>query len=235
MQWFASHQTGDFVWKPQWKNLRSASNSILTHNMPFDLYSIRHTCGPDKNVCDNFDFMSIPGDMSNFRAEPITDGNIESKADLLMEQYERTASLFTHNVALIPLGDDFRYSYEIEFDQQYQNYKRLMDFINSNSASRYKNATISFGTASNYFQVIKERQKSDFPSLSGDFFPYADIYNAGQPAYWSGYFTTRPFHKLLSRILEQNLRSLEILFTLSLNRIGQNNFSRDYDKIIKVS
>lgn len=216
---------------------------MLTHNMPFDIYSIKHSCGPHPFICLNFDFRKIPGEYTEYsiKAQFITEENIQSKADLLMEQYTRTASLFPHNVALIPVGDDFRYNHEKEFNQQYENYKKLIDFINANSVARYKNATIQFGTPVDYFREIEERQKHKFPSLVGDFFVYADIFNEGRPAYWSGYFTTRPFYKLMSRDLEHNLRSLEILFTLAFNKARQNEqsnafkvYEKNYEKIIQV-
>ena len=40
------------------------------------------------------------------------------------------------------------------------------------------------------------------------------MFSEGIPAYWSGYFSTRPFMKQLSRELEANLRAAEILFTV---------------------
>ena len=43
---------------------------------------------------------------------------------------------------------------------------------------------------------------------------YSDVFSEGIPAYWSGYFSTRPFMKQLSRELEANLRAAEILFTV---------------------
>lgn len=242
-QWFAKHQAGDFLWKPHWDSPSSKEHTMLTHNMPFDIYSIKHSCGPHPFVCLNFDFRKIPGEYTEYsiKAQFINDDNIQAKSDLLMEQYTRTASLFPHNVALIPVGDDFRYNHEKEFNQQYENYKKLIDFINANSASRYNNATIQFGTPVDYFRAIEERQKHKFPSLVGDFFVYADIFNEGRPAYWSGYFTTRPFYKLMSRDLEHNLRSLEILFTLAFNKARQNEqsnafkmYEKNYEKIIQV-
>lgn len=243
-QWFAKNQASDFHWKPHWNSANSKQHTMLTHNMPFDIYSIKHSCGPHPFVCLNFDFRKIPGEYTEYsiKAQFITEENIQAKADLLMEQYTRTASLFTHNVALIPIGDDFRYNHDREFNQQYENYKKLIDFINLNSASRYKNASVQFGTPVDYFRTIEERQKHKFPTLVGDFFVYADIFNEGRPAYWSGYFTTRPFYKLMSRDLEHNLRALEILFTLAFNKARQNEqsnafkvYEKNYEKIIQVS
>ncbi|XP_050085096.1 alpha-mannosidase 2 isoform X2 [Anopheles aquasalis] len=239
-QWFARHRYGDFLWKPYWKGSAASTNdhTLLTHNMPFDIYSIKHSCGPHPFICLNFDFRKIPGEYTEYsiKAQFITQENIEAKADLLMEQYSRTASLFPHNVALIPVGDDFRYNKEKEMEQQYTNYKKLIDYINEHR-KKY-NAEISFGTPVDYFNAIRERYDR-FPTLKGDFFVYADIFNEGRPAYWSGYFTTRPYYKILSRELEHNLRSLEILFTIAFNRARQEGssnafkiYEKNYEKMI---
>lgn len=252
------------MWEPYWTHSgEHGVPSLLTHNMPFDIYSIKHSCGPHPFVCLNFDFRKIPGEMGGWtiefdwifslifffiflrsgeyteysiKAEFITDENIEAKATLLMEQYSRTASLFPHNVALIPVGDDFRYNKEKEVEQQYTNYKRLIDYINSH---KWKyNAEISFGLPKDYFRAIRERYEK-FPSLKGDFFVYSDIFTEGRPAYWSGYFSTRPMYKILSRELENQLRSLEILFTVSFNSARQSKnsnalrvYEKNYEKII---
>lgn len=153
-----------------------------------------------------------------------------------MDQYARTASLYPHNVALIPVGDDFRYNKEKEVEQQYTNYKKLIDYINAHK-DVYK-AEIGFGLPKDYFQAIADRYQQ-FPSLKGDFFVYSDIFTEGRPAYWSGYFSTRPMYKILSRELENQLRSLEILFTISFNAARQTKninalrvFEKNYEKII---
>ena len=162
------------------------------------------------------------------------------KIDDLVGQYGRTASLFTHNVALVLVGGDFTYSKNEEFNQEYEKYKKIINFINANG-DRYNGAKAQFGTPSEYFQEIQERQggKFKFPSLVGDFFPYADIFSSGTPAYWTGYFTTRPFHKLMSRELEHNLRNAEILFTIAYNKAtGFKNIVKqmemDYVDIVEL-
>ncbi|XP_033166690.1 alpha-mannosidase 2 isoform X1 [Drosophila mauritiana] len=246
-QWFARQQSGDFIWKPYWRSRKdkdSAAGSLLTHNMPFDIYSIKGSCGPHPFICLNFDFRKIPGEYTEYsvKAQFITDDNLESKAQLLLEQYARTASLYPHNVALIPVGDDFRYNKDREVDQQYQNYKKLIDHIMANR--RLYNADIRFGTPSDYFEAIKERMKDHtpgFPTFKGDFFVYSDIFSEGRPAYWSGYFTTRPFYKLLSSELEHQLRSAEIVFTLAYNTARQAKrenaikiYEKNYELIINA-
>lgn len=156
-----------------------------------------------------------------------------------MEQYGRTASVSPYNVALVPVGDDFRYDHDIEWDQQYTNYKKLFDFIKAHP-ERYHGAEVGFGTPSDFFRTLRERSGNELPSLRGDFFVYSDVFTEGRPAYWSGYYTSRPYWKVLDRELENNLRSTEILYAFALNDAKRRKLAtaklleRNYEKLIKA-
>ncbi|XP_045510429.1 alpha-mannosidase 2 [Colias croceus] len=218
-QWFAQKQIEEFYWMP---GFSSNKPSLVIHNQPFDIYSIKSTCGPHPAICLSFDFRKIPGEYSEYTAkhEDITEQNLHSKSKTLMEEYDRIGSLTTHNVVLVPLGDDFRYDYGIEFDAQYVNYMKMFNYINKHK--EIFDADVSFGTPVDYFNAVKERHGS-IPTLRGDFFVYSDIFSEGKPAYWSGYYTTRPYIKIVARQFEHHLRAAEILFTLVSNFLRQSN------------
>ncbi|XP_023937479.2 alpha-mannosidase 2 isoform X2 [Bicyclus anynana] len=215
-QWLAQRQIEEFYWVTGWEH---EEPSMIVHNMPFDIYSIKSTCGPHPAVCVGFDFRKIPGEYTEYTAkyEEITERNLPGKARALVEQYRRIGSLTPHNVVLVPLGDDFRYEHGVEFDAQYANYMKMFAYINSHSDLH---AEVSFGTPADYFTAVRERH-NDVPTLKGDFFVYSDIFSEGKPAYWSGYYTTRPYLKILARQFEHQLRSAEILFTLAWNSLAQ--------------
>ncbi|GFV34858.1 alpha-mannosidase 2x [Trichonephila clavipes] len=109
---------------------------ILCHTMPFYSYDIPHTCGPDPKVCCQFDFKRLPGNKVNcpWRVPPvpITQENVADRAWLLLDQYRKKAQLFFRtDVVMIQLGDDFRYDKAHEWDQQFNNYQKIFDYINS--------------------------------------------------------------------------------------------------------
>ncbi|XP_060063036.1 alpha-mannosidase 2-like [Ylistrum balloti] len=211
----ARNKSLEFQWRQAWDS--SQKTDILCHTMPYMLYGTKHTCGPNPDVCLMFDFWQAESLARRSFSKPITVTNVEVLATALYKQYKSKASLYRYNTILVPLGDDFRYDRESEWDQQYQNYDMLMQYMNTKEEW---NVDIKFGTLSDYFNAVRKSEEKlkqenpdkQFPSLSGDFFPYSDKNNA----YWSGYFTTRPFDKKFSRDVQANLRAAEMLFTLTI-------------------
>ena len=163
------------------------SSDILCHMMPFYSYDVPHTCGPEPKVCCQFDFKRMRGVSHitcpwNAPPIPIIARNVKERSLLLLNQYRKKSMLYKTNTLLVPLGDDFRWENDKEWDAQIQNYRKIMDYVNSESSL---NAEISFGTLDDYFDVLtKEMGTGQFyPGvLSGDFFTYADK----NDHYWSG-------------------------------------------------
>lgn len=217
---FSLQKTLEFFWRQNWD--LGSTTDILCHMMPFYSYDIPHTCGPDPKICCQFDFKRLPGGRYGcpwgVPPEAISPGNVESRAQMLLDQYRKKSKLFRTKVLLAPLGDDFRFSEYTEWDLQYRNYEQLFSYMNSQPRLKVK---IQFGTLSDYFDALeksvaaeKKGGQSVFPALSGDFFTYADR----DDHYWSGYFTSRPFYKRMDRIMESRLRTAEILYHLALKQ-----------------
>uniref|UniRef100_A0A1B6CBG0 Alpha-mannosidase n=1 Tax=Clastoptera arizonana TaxID=38151 RepID=A0A1B6CBG0_9HEMI len=201
----------EFRWRQLWDT--TGNTDFFSHMMPFYSYDIPHTCGPDPKICCQFDFKRLPGYgvTCPWRVPPqsITDGNIAHRAEMILDQWRKKAQLYSTNVVMVPLGDDFRYDHATEWDAQYNNYQKLFDYINNNPALSVE---AKFGTLSDYFEAVKaERPADQFPSLSGDFFTYADR----DDHYWSGYYTSRPLYKRMDRELQAYLRSADMIFTLA--------------------
>ncbi|CAN6198140.1 unnamed protein product [Urochloa humidicola] len=212
----------EYLWRQNWDI--EETTDIFVHMMPFYSYDIPHTCGPEPAICCQFDFARMRGfsyESCPWRFDPVeTDSNnVQERATKLLDQYRKKSTLYRTNTLLIPLGDDFRYVSVEEAEVQFRNYEKLFDYINSNP---HLNAEVKFGTLEDYFSTLRDEAEKinysrpgelgsaelqGFPTLSGDFFTYADR----NQDYWSGYYVSRPFFKAVDRVLEQTLRASEIL------------------------
>ncbi|KAH0931538.1 hypothetical protein HID58_008655, partial [Brassica napus] len=217
----------EYIWRQSWDTMETTD--IFVHMMPFYSYDIPHTCGPEPAICCQFDFARKRGfkyELCPWGKHPVetTQDNVQERASKLLDQYRKKSTLYRTNTLLIPLGDDFRYISMDEAEAQFRNYQMLFDHINSDPSL---NAEAKFGTLDDYFRTLREEadrvnysrpgevgsgQVVGFPSLSGDFFTYADR----QQDYWSGYYVSRPFFKAVDRVLEHTLRGAEIMMSFLL-------------------
>ncbi|KAI0980629.1 hypothetical protein GJ496_001278 [Pomphorhynchus laevis] len=197
----------EFKWTLQ------SGNSLLTHIQPFYSYDIPHTCGPDPKICCSFDFERSSHDSPcpwNLQPAHITKQNIHYQCVMLTDQYRKKAELYRAPVVLVPLGDDFRYRNPDKAFNQIDSYERLMNYINSHYDD-FK-MKIQFGTISEYYEELQRHTNSDsFSNFDGDLFPYADI----GKAYWTGYFSTRPYLKSVIKEMQSLLRSVQLLHYFS--------------------
>ncbi|UYV73641.1 MAN2A2 [Cordylochernes scorpioides] len=209
-KYLAQHRSLEFLWTQTWDH--NSSTPILCHLMPFYSYDVPHTCGPDPKVCCQFDFKRLPGGKVKcpWRVPPVP-----------ISQKNVRESFTAPMCFWCPLGDDFRFDKPLEWDQQFSNYQRLFDHMNGDDSLHVE---AQFGTLADYFNALQEElqrnqeeERSSIsniqpPSLSGDFFTYADR----DDHYWSGFYTSRPFYKGMGRLLEAHLRGAEIVYSLAL-------------------
>lgn len=218
----ASQKNLEYIWRQSWDV--DEATDIFVHMMPFYSYDIPHTCGPEPAICCQFDFARMHGfgyEYCPWRIDPVETNlnNVQDRATKLLDQYRKKSTLYRTNTLLVPLGDDFRYVRIEEAEAQFRNYQMIFDYINNNPTLM---AEVKFGTLEDYFSTLRDEAErknysrpneigsgelGGFPSLSGDFFTYADR----NEDYWSGYYVSRPFFKAVDRILEQTLRSSEMM------------------------
>lgn len=209
-----------YQWRQPWDT--NGDHDIHCHVEPYTLYNIECSCGPDTEICRVLDFSSVGSfpddDRIIYFGENRKAKNFEEFAGLVVEQYKTKASLYNHNVILMPHGDDFRYIEDYDISLNYKNMKRLMDYVNSR---KDWNVKMKFGTVADYFEILHSemrKSKTKDSSLTGDFFTYTDKDNE----YWSGYFTTRPFDKRMIRELLEYLKTTETMASLIFVYLIQN-------------
>lgn len=197
----------EFIWKQLWSDEKG--NSMFCHIMPYRGYWIGDVCGPNnQHICREYAFMHTnPIDKVVF----VTEDNVAERSRILYEQYRVTAELYRkqeNEDLFLPifLGEDFSFESGQDFDLIYSNYQKLFKYMNSKQEWKIN---IKFATLNDYFSAMQTyhemRNEYTFPSVAGDFFPYSDYQND----YWTGYFTTRPYIKRLSRVLQRTLKAAD--------------------------
>ena len=221
-----------FRWRQQWDGAGGATD-IVTHTLPFYLYDVHYSCGPDYATCCHLDFgypyfINRPAPMcQEFGAgvvvRPPGEGFEAVLADDLLREYRKMSKMYRRNVILHPVGGDFRYVNKLEIHAMLDSYTHLMRYINAHPEFH---TTVRFGTLSDYFERLDARGEAAtgdagdaFAPLSGDFFPYSDR----KDHHWSGFYSTRSSFKRLARQLEVTLRAAEIHATLAGADAGYRN------------
>lgn len=234
---FAEDNILEFNWRQSFDN--TGEDETFTHMMPFYSYDVPHTCGPDPKVCCQFDFRRLasvsPRVSCPWRVDPVEINamNVGERARKLLDQYRKKSKLFAKGtesntrVVLTLLGDDFRYDSDREAAAQFENYEKLFEYINN---TPQLNAEASFGTLRDYFALVdKARPISKSPSVTGDFFSYADR----TTNYWTGFFNSRPFLKWFDRRIEHWLQAADTMLSIGIlsGKIGESAAEEIYKKI----
>uniref|UniRef100_A0A0K0ELU2 Alpha-mannosidase n=1 Tax=Strongyloides stercoralis TaxID=6248 RepID=A0A0K0ELU2_STRER len=229
-QYFAEKKLLEFQWRQLWsggyKN-ESQKTDIFTHIFPYGSYTSSETCGPDKNICDKFNFNKLSNNIIS------NNDMLEKNVKLIADQFRKKSLLFRGPNIFIPLGTDFSYSNNNEWKNVYENYKVIINNINN---SPELNMHVQFGTLNDYFNANDKsinEENIHIPIITGDFFTYSDR----NEEYWSGYYTSRPFYKRFDRILMNYLISAEIIYSSIIGKIKSNEMNEflkliDYNKLV---
>ena len=203
------HGNMEFLWRP-YNNDRY--RSIFTHLLPY-------------HYGNSFYYKFL----SEERAIPTT-AKIDNLSIELIKLINKVRSGFKHKQNfLFLLGDDFTF---MNGDYLYKRMEALMAYINNNQIEK-ETFNIFYSTPSKYFEAVEkeiEREKIKLHIETDiDFFPYAD-----QPyAYWTGYFTSRPYLKGTAKYLANLfLTSSNLFFELQMNSKLQTGNLIELQKII---
>ncbi|SPQ93940.1 Alpha-mannosidase [Plasmodiophora brassicae] len=157
-------------------------------------------------------------DWENY-VEAITEDNVERRSDELAAELRRRMTAYRSPHLLVPFGDDFKFR---NANLQFRNMDQLIDYINDNP-ERYQ-MRLQYSTLSDYFGAVAA-SNAKFATVQGDFFPYAD----NDDSLWTGYYTTRPFLKRISRTVSAALRAAEIAFVAA----GVLRSDADDDEVVR--
>jgi lysosomal alpha-mannosidase len=189
----------EFIWKPFY-DLDKGATSIFTHVM-YDHYNANNV---------------FPGYVDDVFLHK-TDEEIYLEVSKIINWARKERSAYLTNNVLLLFGDDFTHM------QPYNNFlniERIIDYFNNHTV--YSNQVkFVYSTPSKYFNQVKS-YPATFPEYKNfDFFPYAD----NPFAYWTGFFTSRPYLKGLVRDAGRYLySSSRLLFEQTLKDIQINSF-----------
>ncbi|XP_048488914.1 alpha-mannosidase 2-like [Plutella xylostella] len=205
-QHLAQRQLSDFLWVPAWRRAGAGGGGaggggggLLAHVLQFGEDGVE-ACGPDRALCAaEFDFARAD---SPAAASAYT---VRQRAELLLTQYSKAGSLSPHNVLLAPLAR------AAGLELQHHGYRQLADYINARR--HVYRASVSFGTARDYFAAVAERTPAPPPPARGALLDHAEP--GARPAYLAGRYSARPRLKGVLRQLEAALRSAELLHVMA--------------------
>ena len=188
--------TLEFIWKPF-----NGDKSIFTNILPYHY-----------GTSSYFNFL-------HDETKKINDDRIANFTETFVSLVKNKTNGYLHDQYLFLLGDDFTF---YKKNYLFQKAEAIMNHIKTNSTYKDNNITMFYSTPSKYFKAVKQKlseKNIELPiETSLDFFPYADY----PYAYWTGYFTSRPYLKGMAKYLS-NLHLTSSTFLLDTALQKRNN------------
>ncbi|EAS02485.2 glycoside hydrolase family 38 amine-terminal domain protein (macronuclear) [Tetrahymena thermophila SB210] len=208
-QWFARVDYQDFDYRKQNKRLE-----MVWHPKEYD---------EDAYIFSaiNYQHYSPPRNFFFERGQQVTQSNVHQKAREFVNYFQQMRQSFQTNHLIHTMGEDFTFSHsEVWFDS----IDLLIEYINKRRDEF--GMVIQYSTPSQYLKEINKQQKK-WPVNNHDFYPYADTQNA----YWTGYFTSRPSLKGLTKDSGRYLQAIRNIFSFEHISRRTQHFESYSDKI----
>ncbi|CAE8599582.1 unnamed protein product [Polarella glacialis] len=148
---------------------------------------------------------------------PFTRSNIVRRASELVALASLRARSYATPHVLIPYGSDFAFQ---NAHKKFRDFDLLIEEINSHP-ELYKGTRIKYSTVDDYFAAVAAAAHSqELKAWTADFFPNAFPSDWGSQhedendSYWTGFYSSRPASKALSRATDAVLHAGEALFAL---------------------
>ncbi|OWF35943.1 Alpha-mannosidase 2x [Mizuhopecten yessoensis] len=203
----ASRRQLEFTWRQQWD--KAGKTDLFCHVPPYKLYNIEQACGPDPSVCLLLDIKAMPVDLTQVIHKDGTESVIDNLISAVAHQLRKKAANYNHDVVILPLGDDFRYDTDLEWDKMHAVLDIIITYINNNPKF---NMMMKYGTLKDYLAEVKNQYNtSGSPLYTGDFLPYTDNGND----YWTGFYSSRPEQKRAIRELQETFHAGSVWNSLS--------------------